>query len=301
MDDLNSYQYFVHVVDHGGFSAAARSLGTTKSRLSRRIGQLEDHLGVRLLQRSTRRFSLTEAGRAFYEHAKAMVIEADAATSAIRQRQTEPRGVVRISCPETLLELRVGNMLAEFLATCPLVELHLDASNRRVDVIGEGIDIALRVRPPPLEDSDLVLRVLGHDQQRLVASPRLFQTHPKPEVPEHLASLPSLVLAAPQPRHTWHLLGPTGENMVIPHQPRLVTRGMSLLRAAALAGVGVVQLPDMLVQEDLARGDLLELVPRWSPPREVIHAVYPSRRGMLPVVRSLLDHLLTKFRDLEPN
>lgn len=297
MRDLNDFYYFVQVIDHGGFAPAGRALGVPKSKLSRRMAQLEERLGVRLVQRSTRRFVVTEPGRAFYTHAKAMLVEAEAAEEAIRQRQAEPRGVVRISCPVALLDIRVGSMLAAFMQACPQVELHLDATNRRVDVIGEGIDIALRVRPPPLEDSDLVLRVLGEDRQWLVASPALLARTRTPSSPAELMQLPSMDLGLPQNQHVWSLAGPEGEQVAIHHHPRLVTRGMLALRDAAIAGVGVVQLPDMLVGTHLARGELVRVLPGWAPRPDIIHLVYASRRGLLPAVRALIDYLVERFRE----
>src|SRR4249919_588972 len=149
MLDLNDLYYFVQVIDHGGFAPAGRALGVPKSKLSRRIALLEERLGVRLIQRSTRKFAVTELGQTFYIHARAMLVEAEAAEDAIRRAHAEPCGVVRMSCPVTLLDTSVGPMLAAFLQKYPQVELHLDATNRRVDVIGEGLDLAIRVRPPP--------------------------------------------------------------------------------------------------------------------------------------------------------
>src|SRR5688572_26046419 len=141
--DFNDLYYYAEVVNHGGFAPAGRALGVPKSKLSRRIAQLEDRLGVRLIQRSTRHFSVTEIGQSFYGHCKAMLVEADAAEEAIEVTRSEPRGIVRLSCPVTLLDAQVGDMIAAFMREHPHVELHLDATNRRVDVIGEGIDVAI--------------------------------------------------------------------------------------------------------------------------------------------------------------
>lgn len=295
MQDLNDLSYFAQVVDHGGFAPAGRALGMPKSKLSRRIALLEERLGVRLIQRSTRHFSVTEMGRTYYAHCKAMLVEAEAADEAIAITRAEPRGVVRMACPVALLDALVGDMLAEFLVQCPRVEIHLDATNRRVDLIGERIDLALRVRPPPLEDADLVLRVLAERSQCLVASPRLLEQYGAPQVPADLAALPSLDLGLPQNEHVWHLYGPDGAEVSLPHRPRLITRGMSALRAAALAGVGVVQLPTMMVAEPFARGALVTVLPQWRPRREIVHAVFPSRRGLLPSVRALVDFLARRF------
>lgn len=295
MQDLNDLYYFAQVVDHGGFAAAGRALGMPKSKLSRRVALLEERLGVRLIQRSTRHFSVTQIGQNFHAHCKAMLVEAEAAQEAIEVTRSEPRGIVRVSCPVTLLDARVGEMIADFMREHPLVQVHLDATNRRVDVIGEGIDVAIRVRPPPLQDSDLVLRVLSEPSQCLVASPQLVAATGLPSVPADLARLPSMELGVPQNEHVWNLLGPDGARAAIHHQPRLITRGMLTLRAAALAGVGVVQLPTMMIRDQLERGELIHVLPRWAPRREIVHAVFASRRGLLPSVRALIDFLAERF------
>jgi DNA-binding transcriptional LysR family regulator len=296
MQDLNDLYFFVQVVDHGGFAAAGRALGVPKSRLSRRIAVLEERLGVRLLQRTTRRLAVTELGQAYYTHCKAMLVQAEAAQEAIDRSRAEPSGVVRMTCPVTLLEATVGDMLADFLALHPQVELHLEATNRRVDVVGEGVDLAIRVRPPPLEDSDLVLRVLGDRAQCLVASPGLLAALGTPQVPADLTRFPSLELGTPQQRATWTLVGPDGAVASIEHQPRLITRGMLALRSAAIAGVGIVQLPTMILGEPFERGELVRVLPGWAPRPEIMHAVFPSRRGLLPSVRALVDYLAERFR-----
>jgi len=299
MQDLNDLYYFVQVVEHGGFAPAARALGEPKSKLSRRVAGLEARLGVRLLQRSTRTLSVTELGRAYYGHCKAMLVEADAAQELIDRQRSEPCGIVRMTCPVALLDARVGDMLADFMAQHPRVEIHLEATDRRVDVVTEGVDIAVRVRPPPLADSDLVLRTLSDRGQCLVASPALLERTGAPAAPAQLARLPSLGLGRPQARHEWHLLGPDGEDLSIEHRPRFITHSMTALRAAAVAGIGVVQLPTMMIRDPLARGALEQVLPGWAPPREIIHAVFPSRRGLLPSVRALVDYLLARFRSLD--
>lgn len=299
MRDLNDLYFFARVVEHGGFAPAGRALGVPKSRLSRRVAMLEQRLGTRLIQRSTRRFVLTEAGRTYLAHCKAMLVEADAADEAIALSQAEPRGIVRLTCPVALLDAHVGAMLAQFLLQHPRVELHLESTNRRVDVVGEAIDIALRVRPPPLEDSELVMRILADRGQCLVASPRLLESSGAIRSPAELARLPSLALGTPQAEHTWQLYGPEGAHAAIRHQPRLVTLSMTALRAAAVAGVGIVQLPRMMLREQFARGELVPVLAQWSPRREIIHAVLATRRGLLPAVRTLVDFLAAWFAALD--
>lgn len=299
MQDLNDLYYFVQVVDHGGFAPAGRALGMPKSKLSRRIALLEERLGVRLIQRTTRRFSVTEVGQTYYEHCKAMLVEAEAAQAAIDVTHVEPCGIVRMSCPVALLHANVGSMLTDFMAGNPYVTVHLEATNRRVDLVGEAIDIALRVRPPPIADSDLVMRVLANRNQCLVASPLLFKARGVPAAPADLADWPSLGLGAPQQTHVWNLFGPDGAQAALHHNPRFVTGDMLALRNAAVGGVGVVQLPTMMVRDQLSQGALIRLLPDWAPRREIIHAVFPSRRGLLPSVRALIDYLAQRFQALD--
>ncbi|WP_198970843.1 LysR family transcriptional regulator [Xylophilus sp. ASV27] len=298
MKDLNDLYYYVQVVDHGGFAPAGRALGVPKSKLSRRIALLEERLGTRLIQRSTRRFAVTETGQTYYGHCKAMLVEAEAADEAVALTQAEPRGIVRMTCPAALLDARVADMVAAFMVAHPRVEIHLEETSRRVDVVGEGIDVAIRVRPPPIEDSDLVMRVLAERGQCLVACPALLASG-IPRVPADLAGLPSMDLGLPQHEHVWNLIGPGGAQAAVRHQPRLVTRGMLALRAAAIAGVGVVQLPSMMVRGQIERGELVHVLPGWAPRREIIHAVFASRRGLLPAVRALVDFLAQRFQALD--
>jgi DNA-binding transcriptional LysR family regulator len=289
MQDLNDFYYYAQVVEHKGFTAAGHALGMHKSKLSRRIQQLEEGLGVRLINRSSRSFSLTEIGREFYHRCVAMLVEAEAAERFIAESHTEPRGLVRIACPVALLQYRFGALFADFMARCPAVELHIESTNRRVDILKEGFDIAIRVRFPPLPPSDLVMRRLDDSEQSLVAAPDFLA---KPiNSPADLVGLASLDHERPSGKHEWQLQQTDGQSAAIPHQPRLVTDDMAMLRQAALAGVGIVQLPTFLVQEDLTQGHLQLLLPEWSPKAGIIHALFPSRRGLLPSVRALLDHL----------
>lgn len=290
MDDLNDLYYFAQVVEHGGFAAAGRALNMPKSKLSRRIALLEERLGVRLLQRSPRHFSVTELGQEYQRHCQAMLVEAQAAREAIERTRSQPQGLVRMSCPTTLLQYRVADLLSRFMLEYPKVQVQLEATNRRVDVLGEGLDLALRVRFPPLESSDLVMRVLADSPQRLVASPEFMQGRELPLLPADLSGLPSLDWGPPR-EHSWCLEGPAGATAEVRHRPRLISDDMSALRRAALYGVGVVQLPCMVVERDLAAGRLLDIIPHWAPRGGMVHAVFPSRRGLLPSVRSLIDFL----------
>ena len=297
--DLNELYYFTQVVEHGGFAPAGRALGLPKSKLSRHVALLEERLGARLLLRSTRSFAVTEVGKRYYQHCRAMLIEAEAAEESVALVHSEPCGVVQLSCPVALLAARVGCMLGEFMRQYPRVQLQVDETNRRVDVVGEGLDLAIRVRPPPLEDSDLVLRTLAERRQCLVASPALLQRMGTPTGPMDLANWPSLYMGLPQEIHRWMLYGPDAVRAEVRHQPRLVTQSMLALRDAALMDAGVVKLPSMFVHEEIRSGTLVQVLPGWEPRPEIIHAVYASRRGQLPAVRALLEHLVQQFKALQ--
>lgn len=296
--DLNDLYYFAQVVEHGGFAAASRALGIPKSKLSRRVQELEGRLGVRLLQRSTRKLAVTELGQAYYRHCVAMLVEAEAAQDVIDRSRSEPQGIIRISAPPALVCFEVGPMIARYMAKFPRVELDLVSTPRRVDVIGEGFDVALRVRFPPLEQSDLVMRTLSESPQCMVASPELVQGMALPLVPADLAALPSLDLAPAQSKHVWELVGADGASVRVTHHPRLVTDDMAQLLAAAIAGVGVVKLPSMVADDHIASGALVNVTPGWKPPGGIVHAVFPSRRGLLPSVRGLIDFLAAEYAAL---
>ncbi|MGY2343331.1 LysR substrate-binding domain-containing protein [Pseudomonas sp. SDO5532_S415] len=295
VEDLNTLYYFTQVVEHHGFAAAGRALDIPKSKLSRRIAELEDRLGVRLLNRTSRHCSLTEIGQAYYQRCLAMRVEAESAAELIERNRSEPQGLVRISCPTALLNTWVGPMLTRYMLKYPLVELFIESTNRRVDLIHEGFDIALRVRFPPLENTDLVMKVLGNSTQSLVGHPLFADRLSTPPSPADLSGLPSLHWGAAQREYQWELFGADGTSAMIRHAPRMVTDDLLALRHAVIAGVGIAHLPTVVVRDDIAAGRLVELVPGWAPKCGIIHAIFPSRRGLLPSVRTLIDFLGEEF------
>ncbi|MCX2900001.1 LysR family transcriptional regulator [Pseudomonas mandelii] len=295
VEDLNTLYYFTQVVEHGGFAAAGRALDMPKSKLSRRIAELEERLGVRLLHRTSRHCSLTEIGQAYYQRCLAMRVEAESAAELIERNRSEPQGLVRISCPTALLNSWVGPMLTRYMLKYPLVELFIESTNRRVDLIHEGFDIALRVRFPPLENTDMVMKVLGNSTQCLVGSPAFAARLSSPATPADLSGLPSVHWGAAQRDYQWELFGAEGASALIRHAPRMVTDDLLALRHAVLAGVGVAHLPSVVVRDDIAAGHLVELVPGWAPKCGIVHAIFPSRRGLLPSVRALIDFLGEEF------
>lgn len=300
MQDLNDLYYFVQVVEQGGFAPAARALGMQKSKLSRRIGQLEERLGVRLIQRSSRSFSVTEIGQEYYRQCVAMLVEAEAAQAVIDTVRSGPQGVVKMSCPPGLLYYSFGELIARFMAANPLVQIHLKAVNRRVDVIAEGYDLAVRAGSPQGEPSGLVMRKLGETPQCLVSSPGLLHANPEPKAPTDLSELPSLDFGLPQETHEWRLEHTDGLAAVVRHQPRLVTDDLAALRQAAVQGVGIAQLPTMMVQSDIDAGRLISVLPAWRPKSDTVYAVFPSRRGLLPSIRALLDFLADECVEHRP-
>src|SRR4051812_36649757 len=196
MKDLNDMVFFAEVVDRGGFAAAGRALGVPKSKLSRRVSELEQRLGVRLLQRTTRKLSLTEAGELYHRHAVAMREEADAAEEAVAMVQSEPRGTVRVMCPITLAQTTIGPILPKFLKEHPLVRVEMQLTNRVVDLVKEGVDVALRVRPSLDDSGSLIVKKLATSQALLVAAPSLLEERGRPASVEDLQKLPSISMSA---------------------------------------------------------------------------------------------------------
>ncbi len=295
LPDLNDLFFFAAVVEHGGFSAASRALNVPKSRLSKRVSQLEEGLGVRLLQRTTRKFVVTEAGERFYQHCRAMLEEARAAKEAVDELRSEPRGVVRVSCPVALCQTVMAFLLPDFLSTHPKVQVRLLSSDRRVDLINEGYDVAIRVRDSLDTDALLVARTFGQSTVLPVASPALLEAHGRPQRPEDLAALPALSQHEHEGAHVWTLAGPDGKRARVEVQPRMICGDFAVLLEAAHRGIGVALLPEFVCAPAVARGDLEVLLPDWSVPEGIMHFVYPTRRGLLPAVRALVDFLAERL------
>ena len=291
MQDLNDMLYFAEVVERGGFAAAGRALGIPKSRLSRRVSELEAQLGVRLLQRTTRKLSLTDVGEAYLRHCQAMRESAQAAADTVAQVQTEPQGTVRLSCPVTLAQTVLAELMPEFLARWPRVRIEMQVSNRAVNPVEEGVDVALRVRPSLDDSGSMVVKRLDDATQILVASPDLLARQGTPRTLEDLTRLDSIAMSAVDGRSMLRLIGEGGREQTVHHHPRYVADDLLTLKFAALAGTGMCWLPDYMCQEEVRAGRLVHLLPGWAPPRGIVHAVFPSRRGLSPAVRRFLDFL----------
>jgi DNA-binding transcriptional LysR family regulator len=295
MQDLNAMYLFAKVVEHGSYSAAARALGLQTSMLSRHVSELEKQLGVRLLQRTTRKVTVTEVGQTYYQHCAALEAEAIAAQEAIDRTRSEPQGTVRMSCPSSLIQGMISGVITKFLQAHPLVRVYVEMTNRRVDVVEEGFDLALRVRTPPLDASELAMRKLGDSEAVLVATPAFLEKHGRPKHPSELENYPTLAMTTAGDRYVWQFREKDCSPIVVPHSPRLMTDSFDALRDAAANGVGVAYLPYFTVHDLIANGGLERVLPEFGLPPGVVHVVFPSRRGMVPAVRTLIDALAQAF------
>jgi DNA-binding transcriptional LysR family regulator len=297
MLNLNDFFYFVQVVDHGGFTAAGRLLRIPKSTLSHRIQRLETELGARLLNRTSRRFAMTDAGEEFYRHAVAMLRDADLAESAIRHRLTEPSGTVRLTVARAIMQFALCHVVAEFLLRHPKVNVIAHATDRQVDIVGENYDVAIRAHSHPLPDSTLVRRAMTPAPWFVFAGSVYLETNAAPETPEDLRNHPSLFMMRSGFTPVWRLRrsGNAADEMVLPLTPRLLCDDMVSLKQAAIAGLGVVSLPGYICREDVRSGALRQVLSAWTAGDSTITALTPYRRGLLPSVRAFIDHLAAEL------
>jgi len=290
MRDLNDLSFFASVVSHGGFSAASRALGIPKSRISRRVAALEGQLGVRLLERSTRRFKVTEVGQDVYRHARAALTEAEAIEEVVARLKAEPQGLVRISCPLDADRL-IGAALPEFLSHHPKLRIQVIVSNRRVDLIEEGVDVAVRVRERLDTDADLQVKVISRSGNMMVASPAFIAEHGQPDSPGEIAAFATLAQGDRPGLERWVVLNGAGDEIEVVHEPRLSASTFPILREAALAGLGIAMLPEYACRDGLESGRLVRILPEWANRQGILHVVFTSRRGLLPGVRAVIDFL----------
>jgi DNA-binding transcriptional LysR family regulator len=295
--DLNDFYYFVQVVDRGGFTAASRTLRMPKSTLSHRVQQLETSLGVRLLHRTSRRFAMTDVGRDFYQHAVAMLEHAEQAESVTRQRLTEPKGTVRFTAAIATAEFAMSEVVSEFLARYPKVNVIGYATDDFVDIVGQSYDVAIRAHSAPLPDSTMVARALAPAPWHLFAGAGYLEAHGAPQTPSDLAKHPSLFMMRGNVLPEWRLrhTRDAGEEMVLSLAPRLIHTDMVSLKHAAIAGVGIVALPAYVSRVDVRSGALRRVLPDWSAGESTLTALVPHRQGLLPAVRAFVDCLAAEL------
>ncbi|MDB4964635.1 MAG: LysR family transcriptional regulator [Myxococcales bacterium] len=295
--DLNDFSFFAHVVSSGGFAAAARALNEPKSKLSRRVARLEAELGVRLIERSSRRFQVTEVGKAFYERCQNMLEEAELAEAVVSDARGEPHGLVRVACPTGLVEGPFADAALAFAARYPKVSLRVYATNRRIDLIAERIDIAIRVRETLEDDASLVMKPLGKSRRVLVCAPSIAKKLRRTQGIEALKGVPTLTMSETLERDRWDLVGPNGASATLSHQPRICSLDVALLREAAIDGLGIALLPDHLCLPACDAGKLVHVLPAWYAQEGIVHIVFPARRGLLPAVRLFIDDLVAHCGD----
>ncbi|MBY6062805.1 LysR family transcriptional regulator [Pseudidiomarina sediminum] len=291
LPDLTNYLIFARVVAAGSISAGARELGMPKSTVSRRLTELEEEQGIRLVHRSTRGLKLTDVGQAFLIHCEALVSAAEAAQQVTQRVRETPRGTVHVASPYALSQSLLTELLPPFMHDYPEVNIELTVTNRPVNLIDEGIDIALRVRSS-IDDSSLIARPLADSPLTIYAAPSLLQQRGVPKHPLDLMDMPQLSLHYTSGRYAYQLTADDGERLTVSFTPRLITDDMIVLREAAMQGLGLVALPNYLCAEALQTGQLQRVLPHWHLPVGIMHLVYPHRRGLLPAVRVLIDYLV---------
>jgi DNA-binding transcriptional LysR family regulator len=297
MLDLNDFFYFVQVVDRGGFTAAGRTLRIPKSTLSHRIQQLEISLGVRLINRTSRRFGMTDAGEDFYRGAVVMLREAEQAETAIRHRLVEPSGTVRCTAAVATMQFAMRDIVADFLIRYPKVNVVAHATDQNVDIVGENYDVAIRSHTDALPDSTLVQRTLTPAPWFLFAGSTYLDANQAPQSPQDLRHHPSLFMMRTGIAPVWRLRhsSKAKDATVMRLTPRLMSDDMIGLKQAAIAGLGIVALPGYVCREDVRSGALRRVLPTWLAGDSTITALIPYRQGLLPSVRAFLDHLAAEL------
>ena len=295
--DLNDYFYFVHVIEKQGFSAASEALGVPRSRLSRHIRQLEERMGARLIQRTTRQFNITELGETFYAHARAAVDEMEKAENAVRRKKNRLSGNVTISCSVGVAQFATKELIARFLAENPLVRVSQQVTNQNVDLVASGVDLAIRGHAGPLPDSSLIERPLADVEWQLFAAGDYEDQHGTLRDPSDIDNHQTLALGWQSPLGKWNLVNEAGKKITIEVTPRLKSDDMSTLKHAAASGAGLVALPAYTCREELECGELRRVLSDWHAGAPQLSLVAPNRKGRPQAVVAMQDFLLDQFAD----
>lgn len=297
MLDLNDFYLFVQIVDRGGFTAASRTLRTPKSTLSHRMQQLEASLGVRLLNRTSRRFGMTDVGSDFYGHAVEMLRQAEAAEALIKERLGEPSGTIRCTGGVATMQFAMSDVIADFLVKYPKVNVVVHAVDRTIDIVGENFDVAIRAHTNPLPDSTLVQRTLAPAPWFLFAGTSYLKKNGELERPQDLQDHPSLFMMRSGIDPVWRLrhVRQSKSEAVVPLTPRLLSDDMVGLQQAAIRGLGIVALPGYICRAAVKSGKLQRVLPNWIAGDSTLTALMPYRQGLLPSVRVFLDHLAVEL------
>ena len=301
LPDLNDLYFFCLVVEQNSFTRAGQTIGITKSKISRRISDLEERLGVRLLHRSTRKLTLTDVGQIFYQHCKAMVNEAQSAQDAAQLAQSKPRGRIRVTCPNLFAQSTFAEIITRFMQQYPEVSIVLDATDRAVDLIQEGFDVAIRFQAGNLDDSSLVVRKLGLGASCLIASPGWLAQHGQPETPQELVNCRCFAKTSRDGINQFSLTHTDGRQITVNFQPVLESNEWLMLKQAALCHLGISMMPLEICREEISSGLLVPILTEWSLPTTSLYIIYPSRRGLVPAVRSFIDFVADELIIRCPN
>lgn len=297
--DLNDLYFFSVVVDRHGFGAAAAAIGVPKSRLSRRVALLEEVVGTRLLQRNTRRLELTEAGREFYEHCVKLVEQARAASIAMQHRATDAVGTIRMSVTVAVADWLLVEVLPKFLAAHPKVHIALQATNRFVNLLDEHVDVAVRGMKAEPESSEVVQTGFCTVRWGLFASPAYLASQGAISAPQDLSRSAALMYRTfGEIDAAWRLIDLSDETQVHHAPVRLQSDNLAVLKRAALEGLGVCELPFYACRDELAAGTLIVVLPEWRPRHGRLAVLFPTRIGMAPAVRLLVEFLKTEIPPL---
>ena len=292
LTDLDDFYCFAQVVEHGGFSAAERATDIPKSKLSRRVYNLEERLGVRLIQRSSRHFAVTDIGMNIYRHAQVMLSAAQAAYDLVDHLSTEPRGTIKVSLPVSIAQNEMAKILPDFLKKYPEIKVQMMITNRRVDIINEGFDLALRVRTSLDDDPNLVIRQFEKIEQHLFASQGYLNEFGDLKTPEQLSEHKILSMAEEHTEQFLILQNEQQQQKKIRINPSVMGSDLNMLAQLAASSCGITLLPDNVVQQYVERGELVRVLSDWKTAHGIFHLVYPSRRGLLPAVRVFIDYLV---------
>lgn len=295
MQSLSDIAVFIAVVERGSFTAAAETLEISKAAASKYVARLEKRLGARLLHRTTRRLTLTEAGNALYDGARGALEQLATAEDAVSELTGEPRGRLRVTAPVYFGAEILVPTFGQFLKRYPAVELDLDLDNRIVDLVTGGYDLAIRITT--LTSSSLVARRLANVRLATVASPGYLATHGTPEVPADLRDHACLTYSLDRTPNEWHYEDPQGRPVSVPVRGGLRCNSDEALKQAALDGLGIVRFPALFVTAELASGRLTRLLPDHEPPPSTLCAVFPTRRNLAPKVRVFVDFLAERLGD----
>jgi len=295
LDTLTRMQAFIEVVDAEGFSAAARKLGRSKALMSKYVRELEDDLGILLLNRTTRQFSLTEAGQQYYDQATEILRRIGDLQETVRETGSGLRGRLRVSAPRSLTDLEIGLPIVEFAAEYPDITLELNLDDRIVDLVEDAYDVAIRISR--LTDSTLIAKKLADFRLILCASPAFVENHGRPEKPRDLLQFPAIVDTNWKGRNNWVLLDDDGRETTVTVSSLFEVNSPEVAKRAALAGLGLTMVPLFSVEREIKTGSLISLLENRLPPGGGVYAVYPHRRHVPAKVRVFVDFMSRWFRE----